>query len=190
MNRPLLVGGIAAGLLVFGGVVAALTVSHVHDTNGGSGEQPAVCGNVSAAALARARTPTPNTSGSYETKLLNGVRTNCSWIRTEGPGLRNTDVSVLPGREADFDEFVRGHLSNAPDLPRQRPLEGLGDEAAVLQAERGSSGEHFTEISVVVRKDNRLVVVRHIAREPGGKPDVAELEAAAKGIAEEFVGKL
>lgn len=41
MNRPLLVGTIAAGPLVFGGVVTAFTVSHVRDTNGGSGGQPA-----------------------------------------------------------------------------------------------------------------------------------------------------
>lgn len=71
-----------------------------------------------------------------------------------------------------------------------RPLEGPGNEAAVPRAERGSSGEHFTEVSVVVRKDSRLVVVRHIAQEPGGKPDIAELEAAAKGVAEDLAGKL
>ena len=188
-------------MLVLGGLVTALVIHLNVNSDGGSEKRadklPALCGNVSEAALAKAHTTNPNGLMSRETKLSKGARTTCSWNQTkgvDGTGHRTTDVSVADEREeaeSAFDRSVSMNMANKQGTPMQKPIEGLGDEAVVVLVETKSA---FTELSVIVRKGEMIVEVDHSGWDAGlfanTKPDPAELEAAAKGVAEEMVGKL
>lgn len=188
-------------MLVLGGVITALAV--YLDVNADSGsskrsdEMPSLCGNISEAALAKARTTNPNGLGSNEAKMSNGTRTTCSWNQTkgvDGSGLRSSSVYVSSGQEqaeTDFDRVVAQNMANNQGTPQQKPLEGLGDEATAVLVETKSA---FTEISIIVRKGDAVVEVDLSGWDAGiftvAKPDVAEFEAAARGMAEEMVAKL
>ncbi|MFD9699086.1 hypothetical protein [Lentzea sp. NPDC059081] len=197
---PLLIA-VAVGVLVLGGVIA-LGARYL-GVNADSGEDkrsdklPALCGNVSEATLAKARTTNPNGLASRETKLSKGTRTTCSWNQTkgvDGSGLRTTDVSVTDeGKDAEsaFSRSISMHMANLQGTPMRKPVDGLGDEAVAILVETKSS---FTEMTVLVRKGELIVEIDHSGWDAGlltnTRPDPAELEAAAKGVAEEMVGKL
>ncbi|MET9228818.1 hypothetical protein [Lentzea sp. NPDC003310] len=158
---------------------------------------PEVCGHVSEAALAQARTTNPNGRASRETKVPKGTNTICSWNQTkgvDGSGQRSTDVTVHAEREAvetAFNRAVSMNMANKQGTPLQKPIEGLGDEAVVILVETNSA---FTELAVIVRAGDYLVEVDISGWDAGlfsnTKPDPAELEAAAKGIAQDMAGKL
>lgn len=200
-SKAPLVAGILVGVLVLAGVITALVIHLNVNEDGGSSKRadklPAMCGNVSEAALAKAHTTNPNGLMSRETKLSKGVRTTCSWNQTkgvDGKGHRTTDVSVTNEREEAESAFARSvsmNMANTQGTPLQKPIEGLGDEAVVVLVETKSA---FTEMSVIVRKGEMIVEIDHSGWDAGlfanTKPDPAELEAAAKGVAEEMVGKL
>ncbi|WP_258946085.1 hypothetical protein [Lentzea californiensis] len=199
-SKAPLVLGILAGVLVLAGLITGLVLYLNINKDSGTSRRadklPPVCGNVSEAALAKARTTNPNGLGSRETELPDGTRTSCSWNQTkgvDGKGHRSTDVHVSGEQEqaeADFDRIVAQHMLNKEGTPQMKPLEGLGDKAAVVLVETDSA---FTEISIIVRKDDAIVEVDHLGWDAGlfsnTRPDVAELEAAARGIAEEMVAK-
>ncbi|SDF68488.1 hypothetical protein SAMN05216553_102652 [Lentzea fradiae] len=200
-SKAPLVIGILAGVLVLGaaGVAGVLYLG----SHGDSGSEkradrlPAACGNVSEAALAKARTTNPNGRGSSERKLAGGTRTTCAWSQTkgvDGSGLRNTEVIVFQDNENAGDEFERivaQNMANTQGTPQQKPLDGLGDQATAVLVESKSA---FTEMSVVVRADDNVVEVDISGWDAGffgnDRPDVAELEAAARGLAEEMIAKL
>ncbi|MCG8921073.1 hypothetical protein [Lentzea sp. CC55] len=200
-SKAPLVVGILFGVLALGGAITALVI-HLN-VNGSSGSPkrtdklPAACGNVSEAALAKARTTNPNGLASRESKLARGTHTTCGWNQTkgvDGSGQRSTTVFVSRGQqdaESEFDRIVGQNMADTQSTPRQKPLEGLGDEATAVLAETNSA---FTELSVVVRKGDTVAEVDISGWDAGlftnSKPDPAELEAAAKGIAEELVAKL
>ncbi|WP_434438445.1 hypothetical protein [Lentzea sp. E54] len=200
-SKAPLVVGIIAGVLLLGGVITALAIYLNVNSDSGSSKRadklPSLCGNVSEAALAKARTTNPNGRGSREAKLSNGTRTNCSWNQTkgvDGTGHRSTDVNVTSGQEeaeTDFDRVVAQNMANTQGTPQQKPIEGLGDEATAVLVETKSA---FTEFSMIVRKGDTVFEVDISGWDAGlfanTKPDPAELEAAAKGIAEEMVAKL
>ncbi|MFI6097490.1 hypothetical protein ACIA8G_18155 [Lentzea sp. NPDC051213] len=200
-NKAPLIIGIIGGVLVLGGVVTALAFYLNANTEGGSEKRsdqlPATCANISEAALAKARTTNPNGLGSSEQELSNGKRTICSWNQTkhtDGTGLRSTDVYISSGQEQagnDFDRIVAQHMANAQGVPRQKPLNGLGDEAVAVLVETKSA---FTEISIIVRKGDTVVEVDYAGWDAGifthSKPNVVEFEAAARGMAEEMVARL
>ncbi|MCX2950770.1 hypothetical protein [Lentzea sp. NEAU-D7] len=200
-SKAPLVLGILSGVLVLGGIITALVVYLDVNSDGGSNKRadklPAACGTVSEAALAKARTTNPNGLGSRETKLSNGTHTTCAWNQTkgvDGSGQRSTTLFVVQGQkdaEAEFDRIVGQNMANTQSTPRQKPLEGLGDQATAVLAETDSA---FTELSVVVRKGDTIVEVDISGWDAGlftnTKPDPAELEAAAKVIAEDMTAKL
>lgn len=200
-SKAPLVVGILVGVLVLAGVITGLVlylnVNKDSGTSKRADELPSVCGNVSEAALAKARTTNPNGRSSNETKLTDGTRTICTWNQTkgvDGKGHRTTDIYVSSeqGQSGEaFDRNVAQHMKNTQGTPQQKPLEGLGDQATAVLVESDSA---FTEISIIVRKGDTIVEVEHFGWDAGiftnTKPDVAELEAAAKGMAEEMVAKI
>ncbi|WP_439661814.1 hypothetical protein ACSHWB_10070 [Lentzea sp. HUAS TT2] len=200
-SKAPLVVGILVGVLVLAGVVTGLVIYLNVHKDGGSDKRadklPALCGNVSEAALAKAHTTNPNGLMSRETTLSKGVRTTCSWNQTkgvDGEGHRTTDVSVTDeGEEAEsaFSRSISMYMGTTQGRPLQKPLKGLGDEAVVVLVETKSA---FTEMAVIVRKGELIVKVDHSGWDAGlfanTKPDLAELEAAAKGVAEEMVAKI
>ncbi len=200
-SKAPLVVGIIAGVLVLGGIAAAGLFYLNANADSGSSKRsdklPQVCGNISETALAKARTTNPNGLSSRETKLSKGTRTICSWNQTkgvDGSGLRNTDVVVSRDQEQpelDFDRLVSQNMANTQGTPQQKPLDGLGDQATAVLVETKSA---FTEISIIVRKDDAVVEVDLSGWDAGFfgnvRPDVAELEAAARGMAEEMVAKV
>ncbi|MDX8142691.1 hypothetical protein SK854_11230 [Lentzea sp. BCCO 10_0061] len=199
-KAPLVVGTLA-GVLVLAGVVTGLVLHLNVNKDSGTSKRadklPSLCGNVSETALAKARTTNPNGLMSRETKLSKGVRTTCSWNQTkgvDGTGHRTTDVSVTNEREEAESAFSRSismNMANTQGTPLQKPIEGLGDEAVVILVETKSA---FTEMSVIVRKGEMIVEVDLSGWDAGlfanTKPDPAELEAAARGVAEEMVAKI
>jgi hypothetical protein len=198
-KAPLIVG-IVAGLLVLGGGITALTFYLNVNADGGDSKRsdklPALCGNISEAALAKARTTNPNGLGSHETETSKGKSTICSWNQTkgtDGSGRRSTDVYVSSEQEqaeSDFDRRLAQHMDTR-GVPQQKPLDGLGDKAVAVLVEGESA---FTDIWVIVRKGDTIVEVDYAGWDAGvltnKKPDVAEFEAAAKGLAEEMVAKI
>ncbi|SMC67331.1 hypothetical protein [Lentzea albidocapillata] len=200
-SKAPLVVGIIVGALVLAGVITGLVLYLDANEDSGTSKRadklPSLCGNISEAALAKARTTNPNGLGSREAKLSDGTRTSCSWNQTkgvDGSGLRNSNVYVSSGQEqaeTDFDRVVAQNMANNQGTPQQKPLEGLGDEATAVLVETKSA---FTEISIIVRKGDTVVEVDLSGWDAGiftnAKPDVAELEAAARGMAEEMVSKL
>ncbi|WP_143027655.1 hypothetical protein [Lentzea albidocapillata] len=200
-SKAPLVVGLVAGVLVLAGVITGLVLYLDVNKDSGTSKRadklPSMCGNISEAALAKARTTNPNGLGSRETKLSEGTRTSCSWNQTkgvDGSGVRSSNVYVSSGQEqaeTDFDRVVAQNMANNQGTPQQKPLEGLGDEATAVLVETKSA---FTEISIIVRKGDAVVEVDLSGWDAGiftnAKPDVAELEAAARGMAEEMVAKL
>ncbi|HUQ59623.1 hypothetical protein [Lentzea sp.] len=198
-NKAPLVVGIIAGVLVLGGVIAAGAVHLNVNADGGSPKRPdklpSACGNVSEAALAKARTTNPNGLGSRESKIGDDTSTICSWNQTkgvDGKGHRSTDVYVnndLDDAQSDFDRRVAQHMDTR-GVPQQKPLDGLGDQAVAVLVEGDSA---FTDIWIIARKGGTMIQVDYSGWDAGlftnTKPDVAEFEAAAKGIAEEMVAK-
>jgi len=199
-KAPLVVGIIAGVVVLAVAITGIVLYLNVHKDGGSdkrADELPALCGNVSEAALAKAHTTNPNGLMSRETKLSKGVRTTCSWNQTkgvDGKGHRTTDVSVTDeGEEAEsaFSRSISMYMGTTQGRPLQKPIKGLGDEAVVVLVETKSA---FTEMSVIVRKGELIAKVDHSGWDAGlfanTKPDPAELEAAAKGIAEEMVAKI
>ncbi|MFD4676850.1 hypothetical protein ACFWNN_44535 [Lentzea sp. NPDC058450] len=192
----ILAGVLALAVAITGGVIY-LNVNKDSGDEKRADKLPALCGNVSEAALAKARTTNPNGLMSRETKLSKGIRTTCSWNQTkgvDGSGHRATDVSVVNEREEAESAFSRSismHMGNTQGRALQKPIKGLGDEAVVILIETTSA---FTEMTVLVRKGELIVEVDLVGWDAGlftnTKPDLDELEAAAKGIAEDMVGKL
>lgn len=198
-KAPLIVGIIVGVLLLAGAGTAVAVYLNVNADSGSSKRSdalPSLCGNISEAALAKARTTNPNGLGSSESKLATGKRTICSWNQTkgvDGSGRRSTDVYVTEGQEqaeVDFDRSVAQHMSTR-GVPQQKPLDGLGDQAAAVLVQGESA---FTDIWIIVRKGDTIVEVNCSGWDAGlftnKAPDVAEFEAAAKGLTEEMVRKL
>lgn len=197
-SKAPLVVGIIAGVLVLAGLITGLVLHLNVNKDGGSSKRadklPALCGNVSEAALAKARTTNPNGLGSHETNVSNGTRTICSWNQTkgvDGKGHRSTDVYVSSDdMKTDFDRLVAQHMDTR-GVPQQKPLDGLGDQATAVLVEDDSA---YTDIWIIVRKGDTVIEVDYSGWDAGlfanTKPDVAEFEAAAKGIAEEMVAKI
>ncbi|WP_394615419.1 hypothetical protein JNUCC0626_37525 [Lentzea sp. JNUCC 0626] len=200
-SKAPLVIAIIVGLLVLAvagtGLVVYLNVNKDGGDERRADKLPALCGNVSEQALAKARTTNPNGLMSRETKLSKGIRTTCSWNQTrgtDGSGHRTTDVSVTNEREEAESAFSRAismYMGTTQGRPLQKPLKDLGDEAVVVLVETKSA---FTEMTVLVRKGELIVRVEHSGWDAGlfanTKPDPAEFEAAATQIAREMVQKL
>ncbi|MGW6449881.1 hypothetical protein [Lentzea sp. NPDC055074] len=81
-----------------------------------------------------------------------------------------------------------GSSKRADKLPS---LCGNASEAVVVLVETKSA---FTEMPLIVRKGEMVVEGDHSGWDAGlfatTKPDLAELEAAAKGVAEKMIGEL
>ncbi|MEU3648005.1 hypothetical protein AB0E59_31800 [Lentzea sp. NPDC034063] len=196
-KAPLIIG-ILVGVLVLAGGITGLVLHLNVNKDGGTSKRadkmPALCGNVSEAALAKARTTNPNGLGSHETKVSDGTRTICSWNQTkgvDGKGHRSTDVYVSSDDvKTDFDRLVAQHMDTR-GVPQRKQLDDLGDQATAVLVEDDSA---FTDIWIVVRKGDTVIEVDYSGWDAGlfanAKPDVAEFEAAAKGIAQEMVAKL
>ncbi|MFJ5991911.1 hypothetical protein [Lentzea sp. NPDC092896] len=196
-KAPLIIGILAGVLVLAGGItglVLHLNVNKDAGTSKRADKMPALCGNVSEATLAKARTTNPNGLGSRETTVSNGTRTICSWNQTkgvDGKGHRSTDVYVSDDdMKTDFDRLVAQHMDTR-GVPQRKPLEGLGDQATAVLVEGDSA---YTDIWIVVRKGDTVIEVDYSGWDAGlfsnTKPDVAEFEAAAKGIAQEMVAKI
>ncbi|MET9629043.1 hypothetical protein ABZX92_16430 [Lentzea sp. NPDC006480] len=197
-KAPLIIA-VVVGLVVIGGLVAGLVTYLNVNSDGGEPKRadqlPALCGNISEAALAKARTTNPNGLGSHEMDMPSdkGKRTICSWHQTkgvDGSGYRGVDVYVQTASEASMDEMVAQHMK-AAGVPQQKPLDGLGDQATAVLVEGNSA---LTDIWILVRKGDTTVQVDYTGWDAGifsnKKPDVVEFEAAAKGLAEEMVAKI
>ena len=184
-----MLGGLTTGLVVY---------LDVHKDGGEpkrADQLPALCGNISETALAKARTTNPNKLGSSELEMGDdGKRTICSWHQTkgvDGTGYRGVDVYVHTGSNGmSMDELVAQHMSTR-GVPQQKPLDGLGDQAVAVLVEGDSA---LTDIWILVRKGDSTVQVDYTGWDAGlftnKKPDVAEFEAAAKTLAAEMVAKL
>lgn len=199
-KAPLVIAILVGAFVLLGAGVAGVLYLSAHGDSGSdkrADKLPKACGNVSETALAKARTTNPNGRASGETKLRDAKRTTCAWNQTkgvDGSGLRNTEVLVLEELDKagdEFDRIVAQNMANTQGVPQQKPIEGLGDRATAVLVETESA---FTEMSVVVREDDVVVEVDISGWDAGflsnSRPDVAELEAAARGIAEEMVAKL
>ncbi|MFD5824334.1 hypothetical protein [Lentzea sp. NPDC060358] len=199
-KAPLAIGIIAGILLLGGGAAVGVLYLFTHADSGTAKRSdvlPGICGNISEAALAQARTTNPNGSASRESKLSSGTRVLCSWNQTkgeDGSGQRSTSVSVALDQkdaEAGYDRSVVRKGENAQGRSMQKRLSGLGDEAVAVLVETESA---YTRMSVVVRKGDAVVEVDLTGWDAGlfgaTKPDSAELEEAAKGMAAEMVAKL
>lgn len=198
-KAPLIIALVLGLLALGGGVITALITYLNVNADGGEPKRadqlPSLCGNISEATLAKARTTNPNALGSSEMKLGDdGKRTICSWHQTkgvDGSGYRSSDVYVTSGSEQDDLDEIVAQLMKTRGVPQQKSLDGLGDQAAAVLVEGNSA---LTDIWIVVRKGDITVQVDYAGWDAGlfsnKKPDVAEFEAAAKGLAEEMVGKL
>ncbi|WP_086663856.1 hypothetical protein [Lentzea kentuckyensis] len=196
-KAPLIIA-ILAGVLVLGGLATGLVVYLDVHKDGGEPKRadqlPALCGNISETALAKARTTNPNKLGSSELEMGDdGKRTICSWHQTkgvDGSGYRSSDVYVTTKANESVDEIVADHMKTR-GVPQQKPLDGLGDQAAAVLVVDKSA---LTDIWIIVRKGDTVVQVDYGGWDAGlftnTKPDVAEFEAAAKGLAAEMVAKL
>ncbi|MGW4206814.1 hypothetical protein ACWEIJ_02400 [Lentzea sp. NPDC004789] len=189
------------GLLVLGGGGAVALVLHL-DANRDGGDPkradklPALCGNITEAALAKARVTNPDGLGSSEFDMgENTKRTICEWSQTkdvDGTGYRRATVYVTTNsNRTDVDEMVADHMKTR-GVPQQKPLDGLGDKAAAVLVQEDDSA--ITDIWIIVRKGDTVVQVDYTGWDAGvfthTKPDVPEFEAAAKGLAEAMVAKL
>ncbi|MET8756672.1 hypothetical protein [Lentzea sp. NPDC004782] len=189
------------GLLVLGGGGAVALVLYL-DVNKDGGDPkradklPALCGNISEAALARARVTNPDGLGSSELDVgENSKRTICEWSQTkgvDGTGYRRATVYVTTNsNDTDVNEMVADHMKTR-GVPQQKSLDGLGDKAAAVLVREDDSA--ITDIWIIVRKGNTVVQVDYTGWDAGiftnTKPDVPEFEAAARGLAEAMVAKL
>lgn len=201
-KAPIIIVVIIVGLLVLGGGLVALFVYLDANEDGGTSKRadqlPAVCGNISEAALAKARTTNPNGRGSSERDGSSGSRTTCAWSQTkgvDGSGKRTTNITVssnLKDAQKEYDRLAsQAKINLRQDTAQERQFDGLGDQATGVLRETTSA---FTEIKIVVRKGDSVVEVDYTGWDAGifnnKKPDFAEFEAAAKGMAEEMVAKL
>lgn len=200
-KAPIIIVMIIVGLLVLGGGGTALIFYLNANKDGGGPKRndplPALCGNVSEAALAKARTTNPNGLGSSERDSPAGKNTRCSWNQTrgvDGSGLRETSVYVtseVKDADGSYQETIQMAMANTQGVPQQKPLSGLGDEATAVLMESTSA---FTDITIIVRKGDNVIEVDYIGWDVGvfspKKPNVADFEAAAMGVAEEMVAKL
>lgn len=200
-KAPVIIVSIIVGVLVLGGLITGLFVYlEVNEDSGTSkraDQLPAACGNISESALAKARTTNPNGRSSSERKVLGGTQTSCSWTQTkgvDGSGKRTTHVKVasdIKNAQQEYDRIVSQAKANNQGTIHERQLDGLGDQATVVLVETKSA---FTDITIIVRKGDSMVEVGYTGWDAGifsnKKPDLAEFEAAAKGMAEEMVAKL
>lgn len=192
-NKAPLVVGIIAGVLVLG---AAATFGFLYlgtNADGGSprrgGTMPEMCANVSEAALAEARTTNGNPAMSRERELADHTQTSCAWDQTkgeDGSGLRNTDAYFVVGDAGvEYERRVSQSKQNNQGTISERPIEGLGDEATAVLVDGKSA---FLQVDIIVRKGDTVVEVEHTGWDAGmfgnKRPDVAEFEAAARGVAE------
>lgn len=200
-KAPLIISLAVVGLLVLGAAITAVVMYLSANSDRGvakrGGELPALCGNISAATLAKARNTNPNNASSSELDLPYGKRTICTWDQTlgvDGGGMRNTSVYVT--REAkdakgDYQRVVQQAMANEQGEPRQKPLDGLGDEATAILVETKSS---FSTITIAARKGDTVVELHYWGWDAGlftsKRPDPATLEATAKEMAEEMLAKL
>jgi hypothetical protein len=200
-KAPVIIVSILVGLLVLGGGGIALAFYLYANRDGGSAKRdnalPALCGNISEAALAKARTTNPNGLGSSERDLPTGKRTSCSWDQTkgvDGSGLRNTNVDVtseLKDAKSEYQQLVQQATAGNRSTPQVKPLDGLGDEATAVLLDSTSA---YLDLTILVRKGDKVITVNYLGWDVGvfspKKPDVAEFEAAAMGVAQEMVAKL
>ncbi|TWP44895.1 hypothetical protein FKR81_40555 [Lentzea tibetensis] len=197
-NKAPLVIGIIAGVLVLGGAAtAAVIYTSAHKDRGQpytNAKMPGVCGNVSEAALAKARATNPSGS-SNENKIGDETTTNCGWGQTkgkDGEGLRTLNVYVYESKDGQrtFDEQVTMAKANNQGQIQVKDLD-IGDQSTAVLMTTTSA---FTGIEVVVRKGDKVVNVDYIGWDVGlfspTRPDVPEFEEAAKAIAAEMIAEL
>lgn len=182
-----------------GGGTVALVLYLDENKDGGDPKRadklPALCGNVSEAALAKARVTNPDGLGSSELDVgENSKRTICEWSQTkgvDGTGYRRADVYVTTNsNDTDVNEIVADHMKTR-GVPQQKSLDGLGDQAAAVLVQDKSA---ITDVWIIVRKGDTVVQVDYTGWDAGiftnTKPDIPEFEAAARGLAEAMVAKL
>ncbi|WP_346133430.1 hypothetical protein [Lentzea roselyniae] len=197
-KAPLIVGIIAGVvLLAVAGTFGFLYLGA--NADGGSpkrgGTMPGVCADVPQAALAKARTTNGNPAMSKERKVADGTQTSCAWDQTkgvDGSGLRNTDAYVVVGDAAgEYERRVSQSKQNNQGTINERPLDGLGDEATAVLVDGKSA---FLQLDIIVRKGDTVVEVEHTGWDSGmfgnKRPDVAEFEAAARGVAEALLAEV
>lgn len=198
-NKAPLIVGIIAGVLVLGvaGTLGFLYLGANSDSGSPKrgGTMPEACANVPEAALAKARTTNGNPAMSRERKLANHTQTSCAWDQTkgkDGSGLRNTDAYVVVGDAGrEYEQRVSQSKQNNQGTINERPLDGLGDEATAVLVDGRSA---FLQVDIIVRKGETVVEVEHTGWDAGmfgnKRPDVAEFEAAARGIAEALLAEV
>ena len=197
-SKAPLVAGIVAGVVLLGIAATAGFLYLGANADGGSpkrgGTMPGVCADVARAALAKARTTNGNPAMSKERKIADGTQTSCAWDQTkgeDGSGLRNTDAYVVVGDAgAEYERRVSQSKQNNQGTINERQLDGLGDEATAVLVDGKSA---FLQLDVIVRKGDTVVEVEYTGWNSGlfgnERPDVAEFEAAARGIAEALLAK-
>lgn len=196
-KAPLIVG-IIAGVVLLG---IAATVGFLYldaNADGGSpqrgGTMPGVCADVPQAALAKARTTNGNPAMSKERKVAKRTQTSCAWDQTkgqDGSGLRNLDAYVVVGEAAEeYEQRTSQSKQNNQGTINERQLDGLGDEATAVLVDGKSA---FLQLDVIVRKGDTVVEVEYTGWDSGmfgnKRPDVAEFEAAARGVAEALLAE-
>lgn len=197
-SKAPLVVGIIAGVVLLG---LAATFAFLYlgaNADGGrpkrGGTMPGVCANVPQAALAKARTTNGNPAMSKERKIAKRTQTSCAWDQTEGvdgSGLRNLDAYVVVGEAAEeYEQRTSQSKQNNQGTINERQLDGLGDEATAVLVDGTSA---FLQLDVIVRKGDTVVEVEYTGWDSGmfgnKRPDVAEFEAAARGVAEALLAE-
>lgn len=195
-RTPLVVALVIIGLLaVAAGVVAYVRgpgVVESHGTPKRDDVLPSLCGNISEAALAGARTTNPNGSASSESGIPGGgTYTVCDWNQTkdvDGTGMRKTRVSVsrdLGHARIDYDQAVR-QAERHPST--QKTIDDLGDQATLVRR------ENSRRVTIIVRKYDSVTQVVHSGWDADLSgtidPDPGQFEAAAMPLAREMTAKL
>ncbi|MCP2250905.1 hypothetical protein [Lentzea aerocolonigenes] len=198
-NKAPLVIGIIAGVLVLGVAATAGFLYLDSNADGGSprrgGTMPETCANVSEAVLTNARTTNSNPALSRELKYQDHTSTTCSWDQTkgrDGSGLRTLDVHVFEGDDAgtEYEQRLSRSKQNNQGTISERKLDGLGDEATAVLVDTRSA---YLHLDIIARKGDKVFELGYAGWDAGlfanKRPDVAEFEAAARGVAEALLAQ-
>lgn len=195
-KAPIIITLVIFGVLLLGGGgTAAFFYFEAHEAKGSAptGDKlPEPCGKVSEATLAKARTTNPNGKMAHHLELNGRATTTCDWRQTkgkDGEGLRSLTVHI---EQSEDPGEAFGRLVEQAKLNNQGEIQvkelDLGDQStAVLMTTKSA----FTTVDVVVRKDDTVYEVDYAGWDVGlfspKQPDLAQLEATAKSVAEELL---
>ncbi|MFI6097489.1 hypothetical protein ACIA8G_18150 [Lentzea sp. NPDC051213] len=198
-KAPIVIAAVIGSILLLGGLGTGgfffFNVRKDHGDPLRTVAQPELCKNVSPETLAKARTTNPAQIGTYEQKFDGSTLTACSWDKTkgrDGSGVRMltvyTEQTDTSGEKAFELRLQQASTSTQATLKK---VDGVGDQASVVVIPRGSG---TTELVYLVRRGEDVVSVEYFGWDPGlfspSKPDTAELEATAKAVLDDVLGKL